>query len=302
MPLLAFGQAPAASPLFEVASVKPAEALTPAMITSGKLHVGMSVDGARVDIGFMSLADLIPLAFNLKPYQISGPDWMNQQRFDILAKLPEGATKEQVPEMLQALLAERFQLKVHRESRDHAIFALVVGKGGSKLKEAPTDTDVPTGDSPTGALTVGTGGNQIQINRGNGGATVVSQQGGTTKMSMGTDGQMHMEMSKVTMPAFAEILTRLSDRPVIDMTELKGNYQVILDLAMADLLSVARASGMAIPGLAGLGAAGQPAAASDPSSGSVFQSVQQLGLRLDPRKAPIEFVVVDHVEKMPTEN
>src|SRR6185436_12605633 len=61
MPLLAFGQAPAASPLFEVASVKPAEALTPAMITSGKLHVGMSVDGARVDIGFMSLADLIPL-------------------------------------------------------------------------------------------------------------------------------------------------------------------------------------------------------------------------------------------------
>src|SRR5204863_5417152 len=104
IPLLAFGQAPAASLSFEVESVKPAEAITPAMITSGKLHVGMSVDGARVDIGFMSLADLIPLAFNMKPYQISGPDWMNAQRFDILAKLPEGATKEQVPEMLQALL------------------------------------------------------------------------------------------------------------------------------------------------------------------------------------------------------
>ena len=131
---------------------------------------------------------------------------------------------------------------------------------------------------------------------------MVNQQGGTTKMSMGSDGQMHMEMGKVTMAAFAEILTRLSDRPVIDMTEMKGNYQVTLDLAMSDLLSVARASGLAIPGAAGLGALGQAAGASDPSSGSVFASVQQLGLRLDPRKAPIEFVVVDHVEKTPTEN
>jgi uncharacterized protein (TIGR03435 family) len=119
VPALAFTQTPAAPLSFEVAVIKPAETITAATIASGKLHVGMNVEGSRVDIGYMSLADLIPLAFNLKPYQISGPDWMGAQRFDILAKMPEGATKEQVPEMLQALLAERFQLKVHRENREH---------------------------------------------------------------------------------------------------------------------------------------------------------------------------------------
>jgi uncharacterized protein (TIGR03435 family) len=88
------------------------------------------------------------------------------------------------------------------------------------------------------------------------------------------------------------------------MTELKGNYQVALDLAMGDLQNVARRAGIAgveAP-LASGGAGGLPSdAASDPS-GSVFKSVQQLGLKLEPRKAPLDQIVVDHVEKMPTEN
>src|ERR1051326_5463781 len=121
MPAFAFRQAPATALSFEVATIRPAENITAAMIASGKLHVGMLIEGSRVNIGFMSLAELIPVAFGLKPYQISGPDWMAAQRFDILAKMPEGSTKEQVPDMLQALLAERFQLKFHRESRDHNV-------------------------------------------------------------------------------------------------------------------------------------------------------------------------------------
>jgi uncharacterized protein (TIGR03435 family) len=195
LPALAFGQAPAVLS-FEVATIKPAEALTPALITSGKLHIGMSIDGSRVDIGSVTLADLISMAHKLKSYQISGPDWMNAQRFDILAKMPEGATKEQVPEMLQALLAERFQLKIHRETRDQSVYALVVGKGGSKLKESPPDSETPP-EAPKGALTIGAGNNQVQVNAGAGGATVTSAQGGTTKMSMGPNGQMRMEMSKM---------------------------------------------------------------------------------------------------------
>jgi len=134
IPALVFGQAPTPALSFEVASIKTAQAITPAMFTSGKLHVGMSVDAARVDIGNMSLAELIPMAFKVKSYQVSGPEWMKAQRFDILAKMPEGATKDQVPEMLQALLEERFQLKVHRENRDYAVYGLMVGKGGSKLR------------------------------------------------------------------------------------------------------------------------------------------------------------------------
>lgn len=92
------------------------------------------------------------------------------------------------------------------------------------------------------------------------------------------------------------------ERPVIDMTGLKGNYQVGLDLSMDDLRTVARSAGVAIP------AGGPPEAgkgpadgASDPTS-SIFSTVQQLGLKLEPRKAPIEILIIDHVEKTPTDN
>src|SRR2546421_3982241 len=189
VPTLAFSQAPPAALSFEVATIKPAEPINPqAILTTGKLpHVGMSVEGSRVDIGYMSLADLIPTAFNVKPYQISGPDWMSSQRFDILARMPEGTTKEQVPQMLQALLIERFQLKVHRESRDLPIYALIVAKGGPKLKESTPDPETPA-EPPKGAVTLGAGTNAVSVNTSSGGATVTTAQGGTMKMAMGTNG------------------------------------------------------------------------------------------------------------------
>ena len=301
VPALAFGQAPGTALSFEVASIKPAEPITPALVASGRLHVGMNIDTSRVDIGYMSLADLIPIAYKVKPYQISGPEWMRSQRFDILAKLPEGATREQVPEMLKALLQERFSLKAHLEKREHNVYALVVAnKDGPKLKESAPEQETP---ADGGAFNVGRGENQLRINAGRGGATVVSAQAGTTKITPGPDGTMRMEMSKVTMPAFAEMLTPLLDRPVMDTTELKGNYQVSLDLTMDVLMNVARAAGVGVPGLGVPGGdAGRAPQASDPSSGSIFTSIQQLGLRLESRKAPVEFVVVDSVEKMPTEN
>jgi uncharacterized protein (TIGR03435 family) len=287
-----------------VATIKPAEPITPAAITSGKFHLGVNVQGSRVDIGYLSLAELIPIAFNVKGHQVSGPDWMKTQRFDILAKMPEGASREQMPEMLRALLEERFQLKVHHENREHGIYALVVAKGGPKLKESPTETEAPATDSANSGITIGVGGNQIRVNAGRGGSTVVTGENRQIKMAMGPDGQMRMEMSKLTMAAFAELLTRFSDRPVVDMTELKGNYEVALNLSMEAMLNVARASGAVPAGIAlgGRGEAGR-VDASDPSgNNSILESVQQLGLRLDPRKAPVDVVVVDHVEKTPSEN
>ena len=312
LPGLVVGQAPKTGGLsFDVASVKPAAPLNPAdILQSGKIpHVGMTVEGTRVDIGYMSLADLIPIAYNVKSFQIAGPDWMNAQRFDILARMPEGATKEQVPEMLQALLAERFQLKIHRENREHAVYALVVAKGGHKLKESPPDPEIPaTADEPAatrpakGTISLGNG-TQVRVDNAGGGATVTSPQNGTMKMSMSPDGQMRMEYSKVAMAQFADMLTRFVDRPVVDMTELKGNYQVAMDLAMADMLNIAKAGGIALPALGARGGnPAQLAQASDPSSNTVFNSVQQLGLRLDSRKAPVEFIVVDRAERSPTEN
>jgi len=245
LPALIFSQAPPALS-FEVASIKPSQEITQALgkavLASGKLHVGMSVDAARVDIGFMSLSDLIPIAFGVKAYQVSGPEWMKAQRFDILAKMPDGATKEQVPEMLQALLQERFKLKVHRENRDFPVYGLVVGKGGSKLKETPPETDTPASDASQGGVTFGD--NPVRINAVRGGATIFSGANRTTKISPGPDGQMRLEMSKMSMAAFAEMLTRLVDRPVIDMTELKGNYQIVLDLSMGTLMNVARTAAL----------------------------------------------------------
>ncbi len=299
---LALAQTPTAKPAFEVASVKPAAPINPAQIASGKLHVGMKIDAARVDIGFVSLADLIRTAYEVKPYQISGPDWMKTERFDIVATLPAGGTKEQVPAMLQALLAERFGLTLHKESRQVSVYALVVGKGGAKLKDAepePVLSETPE----KGVMSLNTADGEVRVKAsGDGrGATVTSAKTGTTKMSMGADGMMHMESSRVTMAAFSDTLSPFVDRPVIDRTELKGNYQIVLDLSMADMMKVARASGMLPPG-AGAALAGPADAASDPSGDSIFASVQALGLKLEPRKDSVDTIVVDHLEKTPTEN
>jgi len=296
----ALGQAPLA---FEVATIRPATMPTPEQILAGKLHVGMKVDKARVDIGLMSLADLIRTAYKVKPYQLSGPDWMNSQRFDVLAKMPDGAAEDQVPEMLQTLLAERFKMTMHRDGKERPIYALVVGKNGPKLKEAPPDTPVEDDDKAKGAV-IETGQGKVRINQdGKGGAVINGGPNGTQRISM-VNGAMHIEVSKVSMEAFAEMLTPLLDRPVFDMTGLKGNYQITLDLSMADLMTAARRQGVDIPGGPGAAAApgGGPADAASDSSGGIFADLQQLGLKLESRKTPIDMIVIDHLEKNPTEN
>ena len=300
----AMAQAPAPKPQFEVATIKPAPPLNPAMIAAGKMHVGMKTDAGRVDIGYLSLNDLIMTAYKVKQHQVAGPDWMKTERFDILAKLPEGATKEQVPEMLQSLLAERFGLTFHKEMREQPVYALVVAKGGPKLKESSTAEEPAPKADEKGGNTIDFGGGQI---RQSGNAMVVksNDQPGTSKMTM-ADGKMRMESTKVKMDAFAEMLSRFAGKPVVNMTELKGSYDTVLELSMAEMMVMAQKAGMNLPGMMGAPAAdsGRPAdAASDPTaSGSIFASIQQLGLKLEARKVPVDTIVVDKLEKMPTEN
>ena len=296
------GQTPAAAPAFEVASIKPSAPVTPAMAASGKIHAGMKITATRVDIGMMSLMDLICKAYDVKQYQVSGPAWLGAQRFDILAKMPEGATKEQAPQMLQTLLAERFKLKIHRDDKQQPvpIYALVVGKGGPKMKQSEPDPNAP---DPA----AGTGSSEVTVSRSGRGSSVVNDgQGGQTKVTMASDGKtMHMENSKLSMARFTEMLSKFVDRPVIDKTELKGDFQVTVDLSMQDMMDAARRAGAPVPPNApgARGDGGRPSdAASDPSGGSVFASIQALGLKLEPRKASLDLIVIDHVEKMPTEN
>lgn len=286
---------------FEVASIKPAQPIT-SQLSSGKFHIGMQVDGARVDIGSISLAALLPLAFNVKQYQIAGAGVMATDRFDIIGKIPEGARQDQVPEMLQSLLAERFKLTFHRETREHAVYALVEAKGGSKLKAAVAEPEVPAGgDDAKNGIALNTSDGAVRVAQdGKGGIVTRGGRGGTTRIAPGADGSMHMEASRVTMAQLADALTRFVDRPVVDETDLKGEYQVALELSMADLMSAARTAGLpgALPPGA-VAAASAADAASEPASGSVFAAVQKLGLRLEPRKMPLETIVIDHFEKLP---
>src|ERR1039458_8844056 len=127
---------------FEVASIKPAPSLEE-MVRSRQMHLGVNVDPAFADIGAFSLADLVGYAFRIRPFQISGPEWLNGQRFDIRAKLPDGATVDQVPEMVQSLLVERFHLTFHLENKEYPVYALLVGPKGPKLTVCPPDYERP---------------------------------------------------------------------------------------------------------------------------------------------------------------
>jgi uncharacterized protein (TIGR03435 family) len=304
------GQAPtpAAKLAFEVATIKPAGPLDPAKVMSGQMRIGMNVDAARVDIGSLSLADLLGIAFRVKPNQIAGPDWMASERFSIQAKLPDGADKEQVPEMLQTLLVDRFKLAFHHDDKEQSVYALVVGKGGSKLKESPPDdpaTASASGGAADGAITIGSGGGQVHVNgnpASNGGMVVQGGPTGPMRMAMGPNGTMRMESAKMTLATFAELLSRFVGAPVQDMTDLKGNYQIGIDLSMDDMRTAAASAGISIPG-GGRGDAPRPTTpvAADPSGGTIFHSLQQLGLKLEQRKSPIGRIVIDHLERAPVE-
>lgn len=290
--------------VFDVAAIKAAPDMATVMATHQMpSNIGTHIDGAHVNIGFASLQDLIVYAYSVKPYQISGPDFINVERFDIQATLPAGATKDQVPEMVQALLADRFKLAVHHEPRDLSVYALVVGKDGSQLTPAPPESfppppgkDAVTMDTPKGQVSV----TSSRDAAGNAAVTVAGADGGTLHITT-KDGAMALVADRMKISDLTDFLTSMVDRPVVDMTGLTGAYQVSIAISADDLKAIARAT-MAKMGVQMPGDAAQGAAVTDPSGNSIFASVQKLGLKLDSRKAPIDLVVVDHLEKTPTAN
>src|ERR1035437_1678640 len=134
----AFGQSTATPLKFEVASIKPA---TPS--PDGRLMIRERVGPGRLDYSSVSLKTMIQRACEVQDYQISGPDWMASTRFDVVAKLPADSPRSGIPEMLRALLADRFKLAVHRETKELPMYALVVGKNGPKMKESEFDPTTP---------------------------------------------------------------------------------------------------------------------------------------------------------------
>jgi uncharacterized protein (TIGR03435 family) len=263
---------------FEVASIKPSPPPS-----AERLDVGLHIDGAQVRCSYLSLKDYIRMAYQVKDYQVTGPDWIASDRFDIAAKLPEGAPREQVREMLQSLLADRFQVKLHHDQKEFPVYGLVVGKGGLKIKEAAPAPEA-AGSVPLNITASGARGG-TSVNLGNGASF--------------TAGDNKFEGTKLTMVNTADLLSRFTDRPVVDMTDLKGRYDFTLEFTPEDFRAMRIRSALA----AGITLPPQALKLLEESSGdSLFAAVEKLGLKLEPRKAPLDVLVIDHIEKTPTEN
>lgn len=257
------------------------------------------MDAGRVDFACYPLTILIATAFRipiLPDLRVTGPDWMADQRFDISAKLPPGAAEDQIPEMLQALLADRFKLAVHRESKEVPLYALVVGKDGFKLKAAAPEKD--TAPPPQNALDTMNG---IQFRQtripnpdGNGvTVTMTNPRMGTVRESplQSPDGVRRLEAPNISLEGLAELLTIVAAPalPFRDMTGITGRYQAVLDVPLGDFRAI-----MAGPH--------DPADAQNAMLRAGQDALKKLGLQLEPRKGPVETIVVDRVEKNPSDN
>jgi uncharacterized protein (TIGR03435 family) len=325
--LAAFSQT---KPAFEVATIKPSPPMDPAKIAAalqagGKMPIGANVEFLRAEYLYLDLRSLMTLAYGVKPYQITGPDWMATEHFDIVAKMPEGSKKEDAPKMLQTLLEERFKLTTHRASAEHPVLALVVAKGGPKLKasaEKPVAIDENAPLKPGESKMDGsTGPVRVKVDMTTGGSVI--DMGLQGKMAFRLDpakGMLHLDFSMTTMTGFADMVTQLfaqlggtGGRQVVDMTGIQGNYDATVDLGLAEIIAMARAAGADIPaggpagapgGPGGGGRGNAPAVASDPGGGgtSLTDAVQSMGLKLESRKATVDQLIVDHIEKSPTEN
>ncbi len=269
-------------PEFEVASIRPTEQTGQPQVT-----VGIHIDGAQVNIRDLSLKDYIRVAYRLKDYQVSGPEWLASAHFDISGKIPDGASREQVPEMLASLLEERFKLKTHRESKEFPVYALIPGKGGVKLQESPplegAAAQAPAASNVNVTATGSARGVNIDLGRG----------------SYFAFADNKLDARRLDLTRFADTISRFTDRPVVDMTGLTGVYDISLNFTSEDyfamLIRSALNAGVALPP--------QALRALEMGNGdSLGNALQTVGLKLDARKAPLPLLVVDSVQKEASAN
>jgi uncharacterized protein (TIGR03435 family) len=241
---------------FEVASVRQANYTlpTPEDIRAGRVNLPRTrIEGDRVDITAMPMRVILGTAYGVAGIYIFGESWLESLRWDIHAKIPAGAGKEQAPAMLRALLEERFGLRVHRETRDLPVYALVEAKGGIKLQELPADT-------PNSSRTDPATGNMEMIG---------------TLDAIGAAG------------SFAGL-----NAPVENHTGLKGKYKVSLNMRLVFARIQQLKPGDSVA----------PGPDDSDAADRMSEILAPMGLRLERRKVPKEVVVIDHMNKTPSEN
>ncbi len=272
----AFAQTAPPKPEFDAVSVKP----SPERAPGGMIRVGCNGGPGTKDPGLftctnMNVSNLVTRAYATDLYRVAGLEW-TQQMFEISARIPEGTTKEQFDVMLQNMLIDRFNLAVHHESREIVKYDLVVAKNGPKFKKAP-DASLVNPDAPKPP----TGPNKITTDAA--GMPVFAP--GQAGMAMNSKGA-RMFQPRMTMERLASQVGAQMGKPVSDATGLEGEYEVGLYWAPDSLSS------------------NKPDAADPGDTGpTLTQALQeQLGLRLEQKKGPVDFLVVDHVDKMPASN
>jgi uncharacterized protein (TIGR03435 family) len=233
----------AANPAGAAAPAFEAASVKPNHSASG--HSSSHTRPANIQMTNEPLLRLITMAYEVKDYQVEGPAWIRSERYDVVAKAPVGTPERSMDPMMRTLLEDRFKLKAHRETKELPVYGLVAVKGGIRL-------------------------------------TPVEAGGGS---GLDHDGDEHggvMKGTHITMPRLAEWLSRMMDRPVLDMSGIPGAYDFTLrytkESEQGDAGGIVR-----YPVL--------PLAIQD-----------QLGLRLEKRTAPIEVLVIEQAEKVPIEN
>jgi uncharacterized protein (TIGR03435 family) len=273
-----YGQAPATEK-FEVASVK--RAAPPAVGQGTEVRGGPGTsDPGQITFTRIFLSQVFRRAFgSVWDFQLQGPSWLETEMYTINAKIPPGTTQEQFRLMLQNLLVERFGLKFHREQKSFPAYELVVANGGPKLKE-----------SEPGAAASPEQASRTPPKLDKDGFPMLPP--GVDSLQSLTNGRNRVTM-RTTMPQFAGQLERDTGRPVTDKTELTGKYDLKLDYSTEGL------GGQRWVALAARAVAGSP----NDGGPTLFNALQQqLGLKLEDRKEPFDVIVIDHVEKVPTED
>jgi len=239
---VSLAQPPAAQsegPRFEVVSIKPVPRPTP----SPTPRIAFNVTGPHVQISDYYLMGLLTRAFRVEFPQVDAPDFAREEFFDIQATLPEGATREQVPEMLQAMLAERFKLAYHRETRQYQMSVLIVGKNGMKLPRLPDGTRMASTS------------NRL------------------------SDGSSRTTLTGKAASLFP-VMNSFGGLQLVDETGLDGIYTWVQDVPPP-------AQGISYQ---------------DALQDSFKAMIEAAGLKIETRKVAKETIVVDHLEKKPTEN
>jgi uncharacterized protein (TIGR03435 family) len=183
----------------------------------------------------------------VQDYQVTGPGWINEERFDIVAKAGTPAPDNQLRTMLQALLADRFKLAIHRQTKEMSAYVVVIGKNGHKMQESKTEG--PSSLRPNG-------------------------------------GRLGAVAERADLDELATMLSQPLQAPVINMTGLKGRYDFKVDLTSYITDEMVKSKGPP-PDIIGIAMAAMQ---------------EQLGLKMESRKMPVEMIVIDRAEKTPTEN